>query len=65
MARTRLYRHGELADEDFPISKVSDYLADPAAVVWFDLCDPDAAELASISSELGLHPPRSSRCRPR
>ncbi|MGH3124150.1 MAG: magnesium transporter CorA family protein [Streptosporangiaceae bacterium] len=56
MARTRLYRHGTLADEGFPISKVSDYLAEPDAVVWFDLCEPTAADLASISEELGLHP---------
>src|ERR1700761_8219044 len=56
MARTRLYRHGILADEGFPISKCSDHLADPDAVVWFDLCEPTAADLSSISEELGLHP---------
>jgi magnesium transporter len=56
MALTRLYRHGALVDEGFPISKCSDYLADPDAVVWFDLCEPAAADLAAISDELGLHP---------
>ncbi len=56
MARTRLYRDGTLADEGFPVSKVSDYLAETDAVVWFDLCEPTAADLASISDELGLHP---------
>jgi magnesium transporter len=56
MSRTRLYRNGTLADEGFPVSKVSDYLAEPDAVVWFDLCEPTAADLASISEELGLHP---------
>jgi magnesium transporter len=35
---------------------VSDYLEQPDAVVWFDLCQPSPAELAAISEELGLHP---------
>jgi magnesium transporter len=56
MPRTRLYRKGTLVDEGFPIAKVSDCLADPDAVIWFDLCEPTAADLASISEELGLHP---------
>ena len=56
MARTRVYRHGTLVDEGFPVSKVSDYLAEPDAVVWFDLCEPTAVDLSSISEELGLHP---------
>jgi hypothetical protein len=56
MARTRVYRHGALVDEGFPVSKVSDYLAEPDAVVWFDLCEPTAVDLGSISEELGLHP---------
>jgi magnesium transporter len=34
---------------------VSDYLADPTTVVWFDLCEPTAADLESIREELGLH----------
>ncbi len=56
MHRTRLYRNGVLEAEDFPVADVSDHLADPSAVVWFDLCEPSAADLASISEELGLHP---------
>lgn len=56
MPRTRLYRNGVLDDEGFPVAKVSDCLADPAAIIWFDFCDPTAAELATISEELGLHP---------
>jgi magnesium transporter len=55
MARTRVYRKGVLEAENFPVAKVSDYLADPAAVVWFDFCEPTAAELESIRDELGLH----------
>jgi magnesium transporter len=56
MSRTRLYRNGVLEAEGFPIAEVSDRIADASAVVWFDLCEPTADELASISEELGLHP---------
>jgi magnesium transporter len=55
MARTRCYRDGSLVAEGFPVTDVSDYLADPANTVWFDLCSPDSAELESIREELGLH----------
>ena len=56
MHRTRLYRKGVLEAEGFPIADVSDHLADPSAVVWFDLCEPTAEDMASISEELGLQP---------
>jgi len=56
MERTRLYRDGTVVDEGFPVSKVSDYLADPSSVIWFDLCQPTASDLSVISEELGLHP---------
>jgi magnesium transporter len=55
MARTRCYRDGSLVAEGFPIADVSEYLADPANTVWFDLCRPDSADLESIREELGLH----------
>jgi magnesium transporter len=55
MSRTRVYRNGVLEAENFPVADVSDYLADPTTVVWFDLCEPTAAELESIREELGLH----------
>jgi magnesium transporter len=55
MPRTRVYRKGVLEAENFPVADVSDYLADPSAVVWFDLYEPTPADLASISEELGLH----------
>jgi magnesium transporter len=55
MVRTRLYRDGVLEAEDFPAAEVSDHLADPAAVVWMDLCAPTESDLELISAELGLH----------
>ncbi|WP_336203771.1 magnesium transporter CorA family protein [Nonomuraea sp. LPB2021202275-12-8] len=55
MSRTRLYRHGVLEAEGFPVADVSDHVADPSCAVWFDLCSPSPEELAVISEELGLH----------
>ena len=56
MARTRLYRNGVLEAEGFPVAEVSDHLEDPSSVVWMDVCEPDAKDLASIAEELQLHP---------
>jgi magnesium transporter len=50
-----MYRDGELAAEGFPIEDISDYVDDPSATVWFDLCAPTEDELEKISEELGLH----------
>jgi magnesium transporter len=55
MPRTRLYRNGVLEAEGFPVADTSEYIADPSATVWFDLCKPTDADLATISDELGLH----------
>ncbi|GAA1905129.1 magnesium transporter CorA family protein [Streptantibioticus ferralitis] len=55
MARTRLYRNGTLALEDFPVEDISEYITDPDAAVWLDLCAPGPADFAMISEEFGLH----------
>ena len=55
VAYTRVYRNGVLAERDFPVERVSDYLQDPSATVWLDFCEPTEADLAAISEELGLH----------
>jgi magnesium transporter len=55
MARTRVYRNGVLEAEDFPVEQVSDYLEDPATVVWVDVCEPDENDIAAIAEELQLH----------
>lgn len=55
MTRTRLYRAGVLEAEDFPIEEVSKHLADPAAVVWLDLCDPTEDDFTTLGDELSLH----------
>jgi magnesium transporter len=55
-ARTRLYRHGVLEIEGFPVADISDYLQDRECVIWLDLRDPDREDLAVLSHEFGLHP---------
>ena len=54
-ARTRLYRSGALAGENFPVEQISEYLAEPDTVVWVDLCAPDDAIVALVADELDLH----------
>src|ERR1700722_9104655 len=56
MARTRLYRDGELALEEFPVADISEYLQDKRACVWLDYCEPTRVDLATIAEELQLHP---------
>ncbi len=53
--RTRVYRGGALAGEDFPVTAVSDHLAEPDTVVWVDYCDPSAEQLHELADELGFH----------
>lgn len=51
-----MWRKGVLEAEDFPVERVSDYLQQPDAVVWADLCLPDQDDLHQIAEELGLAP---------
>lgn len=53
--RTRVYRAGVLDREDFPVSDLSVYLADPETVLWVDLCAPARGDLEVVAEELGLH----------
>jgi magnesium transporter len=53
---TRVWRAGKLEEENFPATRLSDYLAEPDTVVWLDLCYPDADGLSIISDEFGLDP---------
>ncbi|GBD24101.1 Cobalt/magnesium transport protein CorA [bacterium HR29] len=53
--RTRCYRGRELSGEGFPLSEVSEALAEAETVVWVDLAGPSAAQLHEIAAELGLH----------
>src|SRR6478672_9778787 len=55
MARTRCYRDGVLADEDFPLARVSDHVLETGAVVWVDLAGAEVARLPEVAEVLGLH----------
>ncbi|WP_242665369.1 MULTISPECIES: magnesium transporter CorA family protein [unclassified Nocardioides] len=44
-----------MTDEDFALADVAEHLRDDSAVVWVDLCAPDAADLQLVADELGLH----------
>ena len=52
--RTRLWSDGVLQAENFPLADVSRHLAEQAALVWVDLCNPDPALLTELAGELGL-----------
>jgi magnesium transporter len=56
LPRTRVWRHGKLAAEGFPLEQVSDYLEQEGCVVWADLCHPSDASLATIADELAIDP---------
>ncbi|MBV1853671.1 magnesium transporter CorA family protein [Catellatospora tritici] len=53
--QTRLYRDGTCVLRDFPITDISAYLMDPAAVVWLDLCRPTPADFHLLERACGLH----------
>jgi magnesium transporter len=55
MARTRLYRSGNLVLDDIPVDDISEHLADPSSVLWLDLYRPAPAEFAMIGQEFGIH----------
>ncbi|HEX4092333.1 MAG TPA: magnesium transporter CorA family protein [Trebonia sp.] len=55
-ARTRLYRDGRLADQGFPVERISDHLVDGHATIWLDLRDPSHEDLLVLQHEFGLHP---------
>jgi magnesium transporter len=55
MAHTRCYCDGALTDEDFPLADLSEHLEERGAVVWVDICPPDASDLQLVADELGLH----------
>jgi len=53
--RTRVYRKGVVAEENFPVADVSEYLEEKDTVVWVDFCGPTKEELDELAVELGLH----------
>ncbi|HEX3811827.1 MAG TPA: magnesium transporter CorA family protein [Mycobacteriales bacterium] len=54
--RTRVWQHGKLTAEDFPLDRVSDQLTHDGCVVWADVVGDDHETLGRIADELGLDP---------
>jgi magnesium transporter len=54
--RGRVWRKGELVDEDFDVERISDYLEEPDSLTWVDICDPDHARIKALAGELVLDP---------
>ena len=52
--RTRLWSHGALKAENFPLADVAKNLSAQGALVWVDLCTPEPARLTELAVELGL-----------
>ncbi len=55
MAHTRVYFKGELEAEGFPVADVSDHIARDGTLVWVDLCNPTAEQMAELADEFNLH----------
>ncbi len=51
---SRSWRDGEVLDDDVTREELAAAVHDPGALVWVDLLDPSAEELALIAGELGL-----------
>ena len=54
-AHTRVWERGKMAEADFAVADISDWLARSDTVIWVDYCDPTEAELTTVADELGLH----------
>lgn len=54
--RTRVWRDGELKDENFAFEDISDHIAHQDCVLWVDLDDPGHERLQALAEELSLHP---------
>jgi magnesium transporter len=54
--RGRVWRKGELVDENFDFERISDYLEEEGALTWVDICDPDHERIQALAGELVLDP---------
>lgn len=54
--RGRVWRDGVEVAADFPLDDLDAWLADPGALVWLDLLDPEPARLEALAGELDLDP---------
>jgi magnesium transporter len=52
--RSRVWREGKPAEEDFDFDRISDYLAQDGCLIWVDLCGPTPEMLTRLAGELSL-----------
>jgi magnesium transporter len=55
MVMTRAWRNGTAAEQDFPVDRISDLVAEDDTFVWVDYTDPEASDLEQVETELGIH----------
>lgn len=54
--RSRLWRDGVVALDDFPLADLSEHRVDAGALFWVDLCRPGEKLMADLAEELDLDP---------
>lgn len=54
--RSRAWRDGAVVAEDFPLSDLDQWLAQPDVLVWLDLVAPDPSVLNQLAEELRFDP---------
>ena len=52
--RSRVWRDGDLVEEDFDFDRISDYLTQDGCLIWVDLCGPTPDLLDRLAGELSL-----------
>ncbi len=56
VARCYLYRGSRAGTPIVDPAKISDLIAEPGVLIWFDIVQPEAQDLALIQEEFELHP---------
>lgn len=51
-----IFREGKPAESPARLHQISEILAEPGTLVWFDIVDPGPHDLALVQREFGLHP---------
>ncbi len=54
--RGRVWRDGELVEDEFDFEQISAHLKDETCLIWVDLCGPGPGLLDRLAGELSLDP---------
>ena len=55
MIRVRVHAEGAVLDRDLPLDRISDVLQLDDTLLWIDVVDPTAEDIAIIKTEFGFH----------